>query len=321
MNTKTELKNYFYSSIVILTLLLLGCNNSNNNNDNSNNIEKKDIDKNQKIFIIGDSTVHSQTTEVLIKYKKMNCGKDNPNNILRGWGDSLFKYMKYPQNVINKARQGSNSLTFSTEKSPERFGVGHDWNGTVEEMKKSKNGGFLLIQFGSHNENAHTPKFDKNKNIIDYNHDGKGDKRDNKARIALRKSHFKENIKFYIDRARELNFTPILITVAEARLKVKHKDGTLDPTKHRNTRGEFPNYMKEVAKEQNVQLLDLHARTLEEFSKFSDKELRKKFGDCTLKNGYIDRTHYEPQGADRVAKLVKELACKLDNPSLCNQFK
>ena len=318
-----KLKKYFYGSILISTLLFVGCNETGKSKtDEQKKIdEKTKIDDNQKIFIIGDSTVHSQTTEVLLKYKKMDCGIDNPNNILRGWGDELYKYAKHPENIINQARQGANSLTFRTEKSPRRFGLGRDWNGTISKMEQNKHGGFLLIQFGSHNENGHTPKFDKNKKIIDYNHDGKGDKKDNKARIALRESRFKENIKFYIDKAKELNITPILITPAEARHKKKNKDGTLDLSIHRNTRGEFPNYVKEVAKEEGVQLLDLHARTLQEFTKFSDAQLRRNFGDCTLKNGYIDRTHYEPKGANRVAKLVKELACKLDDPSLCNQFK
>ncbi|RUM76058.1 MAG: hypothetical protein DSZ11_01080 [Sulfurovum sp.] len=317
MNLKElELKKYFYSPIVILTLLFSGCNETEQSSKKQNN-----RDENQKIFIIGDSTVHSHSTINLLKYKKMNCGLDNPNNELQGWGDALFKYMKHPENVINKARQGSNSLSFRTVRSPERLGLGRDWEGTIKQMRQNKNGGFLLIQFGSKNENGHTPKFDKKKNIIDYNHDGKGNKKDNKARINLRKTHFKENIQFYIDKAKELNITPVLITVPEARLKEKDKNGKLHPTKHRNTRGEFPNYMKEIAKEQNLQLLDLHSRTLQEFTKYSDEELRRKFGDCTLKNGYIDRTHYEPQGADRVAKMVKELACELKDSSLCSQFK
>jgi len=105
-----------------------------------------------------------------------------------------------------------------------------------------------------------------------------------------------------------------LITVAEAR--VKDEDGN-----HRNTRGAFPSYMIELAKEEKVELLDLHSKTLKEFSKYSDKELLKNFGDCTFSNGYIDRTHYEPQGAKRVAGYVKELACEMNNPLLCNLFK
>jgi lysophospholipase L1-like esterase len=79
--------------------------------------------------------------------------------------------------------------------------------------------------------------------------------------------------------------------------------------------------MKELAKEENVQVLDLHKKTLEEFSKYSDEELRKNFGDCTLNNGYIDRTHYEPKGADKVAQYIKELACEMNNPALCTLFK
>jgi len=301
-----SLKSNLYGSVIAI-LLLTGC------TDTGKSSNEKAIDK-QKIFIIGDSTVHSRTTEYLLKQKGMSCGKDNPNNLLSGWGDGLSSYMKYPQNLSNQARQGSNSLSFKTEISPERYGIGHDWQGTVSKMRQNINSGFLLIQFGSKNENGHTPKFDKDNNIIDYNHDGHGDKKDNQARITLRKSRFKENIRFYINQARELSITPILITVAEAR--VKDEDGN-----HRNTRGAFPSYMIELAKEEKVELLDLHSKTLKEFSKYSDKELLKNFGDCTFSNGYIDRTHYEPQGAKRVAGYVKELACEMNNPLLCNLFK
>lgn len=304
---KTKL---LYAYVITSLLLFVGCSDT-GTNETESNIQQTER---QKIFIIGDSTVHSHTTEYLLKQKGMTCGEDNPNNLLSGWGDGLSKQMKYPENLNNQARQGANSLSFRTENSPERLGLGRDWQGTINKMRQNTNGGFLLIQFGSKNENAHTPKFDKNENIIDYNHDGYGDKKDNQARIALRKSRFKENIRFYIDQAKELNITPILITVAEARVKD-------DKGEHRDTRGEFPDYMKELAKEESVQLLDLHQKTLEEFSKYSDEELRKNFGDCTLNNGYIDRTHYEPQGADRVAQYVKELACEMNNPALCTLFK
>ncbi len=311
---KTKL---LYGYAIASLLLFLGCSDigSNDNNNNNNNTEKniQQIEK-QKIFIIGDSTVHSHTTEYLLQQKGMICGEDNPNNILSGWGDGLGKQMKYPENLSNQARQGANSFSFRTENSPERLGLGRDWQGTISKMRENTNGGFLLIQFGSKNENSHTPKFDKNGNIIDYNHDGYGDKKDTPARIVLRKSRFKDNIRFYINQAKELNITPILITVAEARVKN-------DKGEQRDTRGEFPNYMKELAQEERVQVLDLHQKTLEEFAKYSDEELRKDFGDCTLNNGYIDRTHYEPQGADRVAEYVKELACEMNNPSLCTLFK
>ena len=302
------MKKKFYSYSVILVLIISSC------TDNTKNETKNNDENKQKIFIIGDSTVHSQTTEYLLNQKGMNCGSDNPNNLLSGWGDGLSKYMKYPKNLVNQARQGSNSLSFKTENSPERFGLGHDWQGTIAKMKQNTNGGFLLIQFGSKNENGHTPKFNKENNIIDYNHDGHGDKKDNQARIALRKSRFKQNMIFYINQAKELNITPILITPVEAR--VKDEKGN-----QRLTRGDFPSYIKELAVEHNVKLLDLHRKSFYEFGKYSDEELRKYFGDCTLNNGYIDRTHYEPQGANRVAGYIKELACEMNDPTLCTLFK
>jgi hypothetical protein len=73
--------------------------------------------------------------------------------------------------------------------------------------------------------------------------------------------------------------------------------------------------------EHGVEILDLHQKTNSEFSKYSDARLLEEFGDCSYNNGYVDRVHYEPHGAKKVAGWVKELACtELTNKSLCAQF-
>jgi len=268
----------------------------------------------KKIFIIGDSTVHNNKIPYLLETRKMNCGADNPANELAGWGDFLYSYAKYPENVVNTARQGSNSLSFryDTYYDPS-FGKDRTWKATYSKMKKNKNNAFLLIQFGSPNEDLHTPIYDTNGLLIDYNHDGLRNQDDEPARLKLRQERFKEAVSFYIEEARKLNITPVLISVLEARLKLE--DGA-----HLNSRGSYPMYMRELSNEKKVLFLDLHSKSLSEFSLYTDSELRRDFGDCVLDNSYIDRVHLEPQGADRVAKYIQELACELEDTELCNLF-
>ena len=303
---------YKISSIFILLLLFLGCGENTSRNPHTTGPVKK-------IFIIGDSTVHRHTTDYILTQEGMTCGEDNPENLNEGWGDALYQFTTRADNVINLARQGASSVSFMQVSDDlsigrnEKLGVGRDWVSTSKLMAQNPYG-FLLIQFGSGNENNHTPKEDENHNIIDYNNDGIGDENDEKARIALRKTRFEDAITFYIEQARELHTIPILISVIERR--IKDTNG-----KHIRTRGSFPTYMKNLAKKFDVGYLNLYGKSYREFSKYSDKELLEKFGDCRYENGVVDRVHLEPHGAKKVAKWIPALACSLADKSLCNLFK
>ena len=296
---------------ILLAFSVVSCNDKN-----------KDIDSlgpDRKIFIIGDSTVHRHTTEKLLYEEGMDCGDDNPHNLNEGWGDELPKYTRRPQNVINQARQGSSSASFIYETDSDdinkndALGVIRDWNSTDKLMQENP-GGFLLIQFGSDNENNHTPKIDGDGNIIDYNGDGVGNEEDEPARVLLRRTRFENAIRYYVSRARAFHTTPILISVIARR--IKNYDGTL-----RDTRGEFPNYMRNLAQELHTPFLDLHTKSFKKFTNYLESTLLKDFGDCRYADGTIDLVHLEPQGAYRVAKWITELACKLEDKSLCALFK
>jgi hypothetical protein len=246
----------------------------------------------KKIFIIGDSTVHRHTTPYLAQIS--DCGDDNPDGTtFEGWGDELGRYMVYPENCINNARQGANSETYKTPPDDETLGVDRNWQVT-RQMIEDAGGGLLLIQFGSSNENSLADTWPE------------------------RKTLFQNNLRFYIDEARALNALPILVTPPEGR-----DDGIDAPADgtHPDTRAPYPSYIAEVAAETGTEILDLQLKSNIEFAKYSDQVLLREFGDCRYTNGTTDRVHYEPHGAKKVAGWVTELACTtLTDPSLCHAF-
>lgn len=294
----------------ISALLLTAC--------GSSGTDKDDPQSNKNVFLIGDSTMHIHSSNHLLNTVRMDCGDDNPENIYAGWGDELGFYAKKSENIFNRARAGASSVSYREHDggNHDKFGINRQWSHTLALMEK-EGAGFLLIQFGSANENDHAPK------KTDYDNDGDIDRDDEALRIALRKNNFDEAIGNYIKEARDMNIIPILLSPPDGRTKGAAAAGT-----HPHTRGAFPQYILQLGIDHGVAVLDLNAKSNEEFAKLTDEELLRDFGDCAKNQGRgtIDRTHYEPHGARTVAGWVKGLACSTgdnneDKESLCKQFK
>ncbi len=250
------------------------------------------IDTNKKVFIIGDSTVHRHLTPGLIA-AGITCGADNPDNVQQGWADRLGDYMIHPENSFNRARQGASTEEYKTAPSDPDVGVDRNWQVT-KQMMEDAGGGILLIQFGSGNEKRLDPDPD------------------------VRQTKFKDNLKFYIAQARAMNVLPILVTPPEGRRDWR---SALADGLHPQSRVPYPEYIQDVAASTNTEMLDLTVKSNNEFAKYSDAVMLREFGNCRYRSGYWDRVHYEPQGAQKVAGWVKELACtQLTDKSLCAQF-
>jgi lysophospholipase L1-like esterase len=237
---------------------------------------------------------------------------------------------KNSEAIFNYARAGSSAASFLIP--PERvngellllYGPNRDhyW-GKAKEKMQELNKGILLIQFGGNDIGHLQAKYpyheggDRNKPIIDYNKDGIGSPEDNNTRWEIIYNEYQENVKFYIDEARALNFTPILITSPNARDRVGGKIV--------NGRMDFPLKMKELAQREGVRVLDLHQKTLDEYNAYikahTYEELNVKFGDCYKRNGAKDYTHFEIQGARTVARWIKDMACEGGASELCKQLK
>jgi lysophospholipase L1-like esterase len=276
------------------------------------------------VVIIGPSTVH------LVNEVDRETHKDGSECSLEGWGEVFPELAKNSEAIFNYARAGSSAASFLD--SPEHvngkylllYGPNRDhyWGKTKEKMQEL-NKGILLIQFGGNDIVHLNVKYpykeggDKNNPIIDYNKDGIGNPADNITRWEIIYNEFQENVKFYIDEARALNFTPILITSPNSRELV---DGTII-----NGRGGFPLKMKELGQREGVKVLDLHQKTLNEYNAYikthTYEELNVKFGNCYKENGKKDYIHFEIQGARTVARWIKDMACEGGASELCNQLK
>ena len=223
----------------------------------------------KKIFIIGDSTVK-------------NDGEHIENYPERGWGELLSAYMITPSNLYNEASSGASTKSFQ---DPQRW---KNWTKSREliESKEFNDGGYLLIQFGHNDERKTDDRV--------YTEAGRG-----KA--------FYTNLKFYVNEAKALGLTPVLITPV-ARMQKYRKN--LEHT-HIN----YDSTIRELAEDENVLLLDLQKKSWNEFNKYKDSyAIRKDFS-------YDDETHFSPKGAEVIAGWIKELICESNEEKLCLQFK
>jgi lysophospholipase L1-like esterase len=106
---------------------------------------------------------------------------------------------------------------------------------------------------------------------------------------------YKEYLRRYIDDARAIGATPILVTPMCRR--TFGSDGKLD-----DALGPYANAMKDVATEKKVGVIDLHSTSGELFQNLGEA------ASAELDNKAGDRTHFNEKGARAMAGLVmKEL--------------
>ncbi len=133
-------------------------------------------------------------------------------------------------------------------------------------------GDFLLIQFG-HNDEKSDPK-----------------------RYTAPFGSYQENLRFFLQTAREAGAYPVLITPIARRLF--DEQGAFLPGSH----GEYPQAVRELAKEENVPCADLTLLT---------ETYLEQVGDAPSKPWFMwpkDNTHLKPEGAVIMAGfLAREL--------------
>jgi lysophospholipase L1-like esterase len=130
-----------------------------------------------------------------------------------------------------------------------------------------KKGDYLFIQFGHNDQNQ-------------------------KRSVAT----YKETLKRYLDEARKRGATPVLVTPMHRRLF--DGDG-----KVRNSLGDYPEAVRQLAREEKVLLIDLHAMS---------KEFYEALGPADSKKAFVDNTHTNDYGAYEFARHVAAMIQKSD---------
>ncbi len=251
--------------------------------------------KNKRIFILGSSTVH--TANYISGDFNDPYGADRR---LQGWGEQLYHYAKDPGKIYNRARSGSDSVSYRTPYRDDEAGYKDRHWGKTEELINATNdgnGGFLLIQFGA-NDPFH------NVSVED----------------------FQNELRAYIADARRLELTPVLIS------PINHRN-------HYNSRP-YAQHIEPVAVEQDVLFLDLHQKSITVWAGYAvnedydgdglpDNDFYQTLPEADIIYGFlqyhagINNNHLSPIGAQLVAGWVKELACQSDREDgrmLCAQF-
>lgn len=237
-------------------------------------VEKKIV----RVFLIGDSTMADYALENDYMSKRYP---------ITGWGqvfqqfmssDSLVKLRTVVQAdsvlVIDKARGGRSTRTFFEEGR---------WAEVYQSLRPND---LVLIQFG-HNDAA-VDKPERYVNIQGY----------------------KEYLRLFVNQAREKGAIPILLTPVNR--NYPWKDGKLS-----SVHGDYPDAVKLVAKELNVRLIDLTQLSIEFFSskgqEYSTSHYFMNFPAGLYEgypNGDKDNTHFQPEGAIEVARLVFQAMTK-----------
>lgn len=185
-----------------------------------------------------------------------------------GWGEKFGQYFKDDKvKIENRAMNGRSTKTFISEGR---------WQKIVDEVRK---GDYVFVQFG-HNDSAkekgerYTPPEDYRKNLIKFINEIQAKKANMVLLTPVMRRRFDEQGKFY------------------------------------DTHGEYPEIVRSVAKEFGVKLIDMHRSSEKLLVSLGEEESKKLFlilkpGESeNYPNGLNDNTHFNPTGAEEMAKLA-----------------
>lgn len=224
------------------------------------------------IFLIGDSTVADYSLDSGYMVKRFP---------LNGWGQVFQPFFRKDSLVKVKNLIHADSVIILDKarggRSTRTFFEEGRWAAIYKALKKND---MVMMQFG-HNDAA-VDKPERYVSIVGY----------------------KEYLRLYVNQTREKGAIPILMTPVNR--NYPWKDGKLS-----NVHGEYPNAVKEVAKELNVKLIDLTQLSIDAFTARGQTEVTANYFMNFEKgvyqgypDGQKDNTHFQKAGAIAVAQLV-----------------
>lgn len=200
---------------------------------------------------------------------------------MTGWGEYLQSYFGSSIQVENRAINGRSTKSFIAD-------------GRLDAIKKDfQAGDYLFVQFG-HNDQ----------------------KKEDPSRYTDPDTEYRHNLIQYIETARQLGGTPVLLTSVSRRRFLS--DGALDPL----AVGVYPAVMRQVAEETQTPLLDIFAASQQLYLTLGEEESKKLFMHLPEKehpnypNGVTDDTHFSDKGARQIVSLVVNAITQSTNSSL-----
>jgi lysophospholipase L1-like esterase len=186
-----------------------------------------------------------------------------------GWGQVLPYLLKHDVIVDNHAASGRSSKSFIDEGR---------WEAALRRVKADD---YVFIQFG-HN-----------------------DQKPDEARHTDPDTSYREYLKRYIEDTRSKGAKPVLITSVHRRYH--ETDGTI-----RDTHGAYLEAVRQLGIEQGVPVIDLGAKSKALFERVGPQGTEAIFmhgapGEfANFPGGVEDNTHFQEEGAARLAELVAE---------------
>ncbi|WP_324719948.1 rhamnogalacturonan acetylesterase [Salinimicrobium sp. HB62] len=229
-----------------------------------------------KVYLIGDSTMADYSDNY-------DPGKDymKTRYPITGWGQVFQEFMgKQDLQALSHIIKADSVVVDDRARggrSTRTFFEEGRWSKVYRSLEKND---LVLMQFG-HNDAA-----------------------ENKPERYVNVEGYKEYLRLFVDQTRQKGAIPVILTPVNR--NYPWKDGKLH-----NVHGEYYTAAVEVARELNVQLVDLTQRSMEHFTEkgrdYVTKNYFMNFGPGIYEaypGGSSDNTHFQPEGAKAVAALV-----------------
>lgn len=218
------------------------------------------------LYIIGDSTVKN--------------GRGDGAGGLRGWGEKLVFYLDSAKiKVENHALGGTSSRTFQTR------GL---WDAVLQKIKK---GDYVLMQFG-HNDGGAINDSTRARGTIK----GIGEDSVEIDNILTKKYEVVHSYGWYMRKmVRETKAKggiPIIVTPIP---RNDWQDGKII-----RTSGSYPDWAKEIARQENIQYIDMNKVLSEKLDTYGENQVTENY---FFKR---DHTHPTDEGAKLIASLMAQ---------------
>jgi len=259
-------------SILFTFLLLVACVNTGSND----NQEKR---TSTTIWLIGDSTMADYTHQP--DYVKNG-------SIIAGWGQVFQqfvsgKYLDSLQEIVHSDSVIVRDKAIGGRTSRSFFEEGR-WRTIYDSIQP---GDIVIIQFGHNDASIRLHELLAKRGYPEFVDLG-----------------YKEYLRLYVSQTREKGGTPILLTPVARNYPWKNDSLS-------NIHGKFPESVKIVADEMNVQMIDLNQLSIDFFTSAGQEYVTWNYfmnipeGKYeAYPEGVKDNTHFQMEGAIEVARLV-----------------